>query len=148
MRISDWSSDVCSSDLDVAFRRRCQHDIGAADRTDITRSRHGICDRRPGSSRAGRHDRSDPACRECGCAPPPRPRLPPRVTALPPLRQVIAQHGLSASKALGQNFLFDGQLLGRIAAIRSEEHTSELQSLMRISYAVFCLKKKKTKSKL
>src|SRR3546814_5400501 len=29
--------------------------------------------------------------------------------------------------------------------IRSEEHTSELQSLMRISYAVFCLKKKKTK---
>src|SRR3546814_7021569 len=31
----------------------------------------------------------------------------------------------------------------RIAGIRSEEHTSELQSLMRISYAVFCLKKKK-----
>src|SRR3546814_10558114 len=31
--------------------------------------------------------------------------------------------------------------------IRSEEHTSELQSLMRISYAVFCLKKKKTKHK-
>src|SRR3546814_1759906 len=30
------------------------------------------------------------------------------------------------------------------SAIRSEEHTSELQSLMRISYAVFCLKKKKT----
>src|SRR3546814_4397721 len=30
---------------------------------------------------------------------------------------------------------------------RSEEHTSELQSLMRISYAVFCLKKKKTKRK-
>src|SRR3546814_5739957 len=30
--------------------------------------------------------------------------------------------------------------------IRSEEHTSELQSLMRISYAVFCLKKKKTKT--
>src|SRR3546814_7553895 len=32
------------------------------------------------------------------------------------------------------------------AAARSEEHTSELQSLMRISYAVFCLKKKKTKT--
>src|SRR3546814_2063649 len=31
--------------------------------------------------------------------------------------------------------------------VRSEEHTSELQSLMRISYAVFCLKKKKTKQK-
>lgn len=36
---------------------------------------------------------------------------------LPPLREVIARHGLSASKALGQNFLFDEQLLDRIAAI-------------------------------
>ena len=36
---------------------------------------------------------------------------------LPPLRDVIARHGLSASKALGQNFLFDEQLLDRIAAI-------------------------------
>src|SRR3546814_4959193 len=33
-----------------------------------------------------------------------------------------------------------------LVAIRSEEHTSELQSLMRISYAVFCLKKKTTKN--
>lgn len=39
------------------------------------------------------------------------------MTALPPLREVIARHGLSASKALGQNFLFDEQLLDRIAAI-------------------------------
>lgn len=37
--------------------------------------------------------------------------------ALPPLRDVVARHGLSASKALGQNFLFDEQLLDRIAAI-------------------------------
>ena len=37
--------------------------------------------------------------------------------ALPPIREVIARHGLSASKALGQNFLLDEQLLGRIAAI-------------------------------
>jgi 16S rRNA (adenine1518-N6/adenine1519-N6)-dimethyltransferase len=37
--------------------------------------------------------------------------------ALPPLREVIARHDLSASKALGQNFLFDGQLLARIAAV-------------------------------
>ena len=36
---------------------------------------------------------------------------------LPPLREVIARHGLSASKALGQNFLLDGQLLDRIARI-------------------------------
>jgi 16S rRNA (adenine1518-N6/adenine1519-N6)-dimethyltransferase len=37
--------------------------------------------------------------------------------ALPPLREVITRHGLSANKALGQNFLFDEQLLDRIAAI-------------------------------
>ncbi|MFK4794604.1 16S rRNA (adenine(1518)-N(6)/adenine(1519)-N(6))-dimethyltransferase RsmA [Sphingobium sp. ZW T5_29] len=37
--------------------------------------------------------------------------------ALPPLREVIAMHGLQASKALGQNFLLDEQLLDRIAAI-------------------------------
>ncbi|MCW3798675.1 16S rRNA (adenine(1518)-N(6)/adenine(1519)-N(6))-dimethyltransferase RsmA [Sphingomonas sp. BN140010] len=37
--------------------------------------------------------------------------------SLPPLREVIARHGLSASKALGQNFILDRQLLGRIAAI-------------------------------
>ena len=39
------------------------------------------------------------------------------MSMLPPLRDVIARHGLSASKALGQNFLFDEQLLDRIAAI-------------------------------
>jgi 16S rRNA (adenine1518-N6/adenine1519-N6)-dimethyltransferase len=37
--------------------------------------------------------------------------------SLPPLREVVARFGLSASKALGQNFLFDGQLLARIAAV-------------------------------
>src|SRR3546814_6045499 len=36
-----------------------------------------------------------------------------------------------------------GDFAAMIAVVRSEEHTSELQSLMRISYAVFCLKKKK-----
>jgi 16S rRNA (adenine1518-N6/adenine1519-N6)-dimethyltransferase len=39
------------------------------------------------------------------------------VTELPPLRDVIRRHGLSASKALGQNFLFDHQLLARIARV-------------------------------
>ncbi|WPZ04360.1 16S rRNA (adenine(1518)-N(6)/adenine(1519)-N(6))-dimethyltransferase RsmA [Blastomonas marina] len=39
------------------------------------------------------------------------------MSGLPPLRDVIARHGLSASKALGQNFLFDEQLLDRIAAV-------------------------------
>src|SRR3546814_3912592 len=40
----------------------------------------------------------------------------------------------------------DLNIYARIFIDRSEEHTSELQSLMRISYAVFCLKKKKTES--
>jgi 16S rRNA (adenine1518-N6/adenine1519-N6)-dimethyltransferase len=41
----------------------------------------------------------------------------PPLVKLPPLREVIARHGLSASKALGQNFLLDGQLLDRIARV-------------------------------
>jgi 16S rRNA (adenine1518-N6/adenine1519-N6)-dimethyltransferase len=44
-------------------------------------------------------------------------RGPARGVNLPPLREVIARHGLSASRALGQNFLLDEQLLARIAAI-------------------------------
>src|SRR3546814_6973619 len=50
--------------------------------------------------------------------------------------------------------IFAHQRIGRIAraigepALRSEEHTSELQSLMRISYAVFCLKKKKKETSM
>ena len=39
------------------------------------------------------------------------------MTDLPPLRDVINRHGLSANKALGQNFLFDAQLLDRIARV-------------------------------
>src|SRR3546814_7143717 len=38
----------------------------------------------------------------------------------------------------------EGAVRSAVATLRSEEHTSELQSLMRISYAVFCLKKKKS----
>src|SRR3546814_3007612 len=42
------------------------------------------------------------------------------------------------------NFYYDSAMgLWKSSVLRSEEHTSELQSLMRISYAVFCLKKKK-----
>src|SRR3546814_4118566 len=40
------------------------------------------------------------------------------------------------------------RVLGRWMRMRSEEHTSELQSLMRISYAVFCLKKKKIEQRI
>src|SRR3546814_4673371 len=46
--------------------------------------------------------------------------------------------GLADSPAIARDY---------ILKVRSEEHTSELQSLMRISYAVFCLKKKQTRTK-
>lgn len=48
------------------------------------------------------------------------------MTNLPPLREVIARHGLQASKALGQNFLFDGQLLARIAAVPGDLTDAEV----------------------
>src|SRR3546814_10409641 len=54
------------------------------------------------------------------------------------MRRIILDPRLGAAEAF-----MDGDM--RIERGRSEEHTSELQSLMRISYAVFCLKKKKKK---
>src|SRR3546814_4999467 len=67
---------------------------------------------------------------------------------------VAGDYGRDARRVLGQDLLHRlvggrqcaaADMFDRIA--RSEEHTSELQSLMRISYAVFCLKKKKNKNK-
>src|SRR3546814_741344 len=52
----------------------------------------------------------------------------------------LPRHGASVPVGLGVSCSADRQALGKITR-RSEEHTSELQSLMRISYAVFCLKK-------
>src|SRR3546814_3608486 len=51
---------------------------------------------------------------------------------------------VEAAKACGMNAWLRFRRVVFPLAIRSEEHTSELQSLMRISYAVFCLKKKNT----
>src|SRR3546814_3205745 len=60
------------------------------------------------------------------------------------IRDLLYEQGFTISGA--RNRLGDARDTGhdQDAAVRSEEHTSELQSLMRISYAVFCLKKKKT----
>src|SRR3546814_10398758 len=52
-----------------------------------------------------------------------------------------ARRGQDAERTLGQDVAFGEHLTHDDRAQRSEEHTSELQSLMRISYAVFCLKK-------
>src|SRR3546814_6979271 len=56
----------------------------------------------------------------------------------------LVAHGCGKSLAQGNAHVFDRVVVVDVrVAVRSEEHTSELQSLMRISYAVFCLKKKK-----
>src|SRR3546814_16998838 len=55
----------------------------------------------------------------------------------------LVTHGLVSRNALGRALRQALSATTSSRASRSEEHTSELQSLMRISYAVFCLKKKK-----
>src|SRR3546814_3979466 len=114
MRISDWSSDVCSSDL-YPGRRHCKLAAAVEFIHTATLLHDDVVD---GSDlRRGR-------------------------------KTANLIWGNSASVLVG-DFLFarsfelmveDGSL--KVLKIRSEEHTSELQSLMRISYAVFCLKKK------
>src|SRR3546814_3970944 len=135
MRISDWSSDVCSSDLRdrvgfaiiaVAFRHLQSCEIGQyrvgteASRDPGQKSRAPARDsdrfRMPRGGEAGRPETGMPRL----CLGKPLEDAPNRRVALGP-----------------------GE---RTEEMRSEEHTSELQSLMRISSAVFCLTKK-TKSK-
>src|SRR3546814_2316816 len=58
-------------------------------------------------------------------------------------RHPLADVAAKTAAPIGATFCFLALVTG---SLRSEEHTSELQSLMRISYAVFCLKKKKTKN--
>src|SRR3546814_5427489 len=100
MRISDWSSDVCSTDLLTPLLGHWGMVLGAAPLGERAAQGFDVAGRRLRLFSAGRFETLPAACRA-----------------------------------------FAG---GRIAP-RSEEHTSELQSLMRISYAVFCLKKKKKK---
>src|SRR3546814_1834473 len=118
MRISDWSSDVCSSDLHIA-------DFVEKERA----ARRLLETPRIAAVRAGKRAlfvpeqlRFDQLARD-------------RRHVDRDERPVPAQPG-RVDRAR------DDFLAG--ARFRSEEHTSELQSLMRISYAVLCLKKKKT----
>src|SRR3546814_4545158 len=72
--------------------------------------------------------------------------LDPRPVAIARRILAVAGHHLAAFRALLQDDVDDAGKCVRAVlcrgTVRSEEHTSELQSLMRISYAVFCLKKK------
>src|SRR3546814_4393056 len=116
MRISDWSSDVCSSDLLHIVLFRGQHIV--FDR--VAHLERAFLRRAGGQAELDRN---------------------------PPLVLVGQKAARQAVKE--QDEQCDGERVDRQEqpfAIRSEEHTSELQSLMRISYAVFCLKKKKDKN--
>src|SRR3546814_2321823 len=115
MRISDWSSDVCSSDLQFVVHDQEFHDRGAAqvaggrDRRTAWPIEEDLAFRLV----AAQAELLDLLGR-CGVAL--------GVRALKPTHQ-----------ALGEDAVDGGG-----EQVRSEEHTSELQSLMRISFAVFC----------
>src|SRR3546814_4192997 len=120
MRISDWSSDVCSSDLPAATV------FTAPDASAKCRSIHTGGWRLGNDTRTSRGARRAPQSgrHAAGCG---------------------AGGGGAASAAPARRTRLVPA--GRIDRLRSEEHTSELQSLMRISYAVFCLAKKYTTTK-
>src|SRR3546814_10437979 len=129
MRISDWSSDVCSSDLQIG---QCLIDDegDAADLRPAATALHPRAVARVGQLAAGG---GGDAGREFQAA---------------AAQRSAAQHQHAAGSggfqrcSRGTDSTFLGANVRRRRNRRSEEHTSELQSLMRISYAVFCLKKK------
>src|SRR3546814_3087618 len=127
MRISDWSSDVCSSDLLIPATRSAS--LTQPDCASTARNRR---------VRAAVHPSS--RTRSPGMKGLAATKLPSR------LREGLAE-GLfrsPPSPETAPDFPREPRSTSRAIAPRSEEHTSELQSLMRISYPVFCLKKKKT----
>src|SRR3546814_5558296 len=137
MRISDWSSDVCSSDLEVAERLR----------GGVRRQLTQVVDRR--GARAQRLDRVLGEVADAQV----RMRVALAGQRLEFADQRLDQRRLAGAVGAEQadavagfeaeaDVVEDGDPLHLLGS-RSEEHTSELQSLMRISYAVFCLKKKK-----
>src|SRR3546814_3373204 len=149
MRISDWSSYVCSSDLVPGVElapalRVLGGDTGgamvgvAAQRLDAAEREHEAA-RGVAPVRAHRHGAGDVegAGDLAG-------RADPDAVAQADTDQgVVHQHQRLVHRQADVVDELRGRRAG--AAFRSEEHTSELQSLMRISYAVFCLKKKKYK---
>src|SRR3546814_4177423 len=121
MLISDWSSDVCSSDLTAApAAAAVDHDPLAA----IGGDGRGIEARQRHQARSG-----DPCLRELVL-----------LADVEQRRPALAQPGVQGRRV--DEFGLRSAHAQPAACWRSEEHTSELQSLMRISYAVFCLQKK------
>src|SRR3546814_2075586 len=134
MRISDWSSDVCSSDLG-------RHRRGLRGAVEAGLGHHH---RARGLEAAAFADADDAAHlhpQRLGVHPRALLRLLERGAA----GFVVDRFGLVDLEAGAVDLVgaAGDQRVEHFAELRSEEHTSELQSLMRISYAVFCLKKKK-----
>src|SRR3546814_9040335 len=124
MRISDWSSDVCSSDLiaiaasaaispTLRLARALEREVAAIRSTHL----------RDGDGEEQYRQRAKHDAHRHGAAP----------LTLAVKREFLGRHDSSILSAINAPKRMN----------RSEEHTSELQSLMRISYAVFCLQKKK-----
>src|SRR3546814_7834640 len=145
MRISDWSSDVCSSDLECASAYRGDDPSPSRHRIVGDQPRFGMRAVEPVDDRKALDDRFAVGDEH-------------RHETLRILRQIGVAFLLAGDQAdldalVGKAFQVQRDpdpIAGRGAEIivedeRSEEHTSELQSLMRISYAVFCLKNKKNK---
>src|SRR3546814_4087098 len=130
MRISDWSSDVCSSDLHRIRRRLVRRLLLSRLRdVDVRQLSQPPSAQRPLSGLLGRAARLVEASRRPGRSLERRqePRSASRSASAAPEPPRPTRSPQSARE---------------VERARSEEHTSELQSLMRISYAVFCLKKK------
>src|SRR3546814_6317965 len=137
MRISDWSSDVCSSDLHEGteiglhqfggarqVRRDCRR-VAKACQCTITDADGGL---RSVQRQLIARDDIAVACELHACG-------------ADRAQTVVHRDGPRRRRENGEGIVQIGHV-----DRRSEEHTSELQSLMRRSYAVFCLKKKKTKT--
>src|SRR3546814_9812547 len=114
MRISDWSSDVCSSDLQFGLGPEIVVMVELPEREGNAPGPQGEGDLAAPVDLRALADVDD--------------ALADRVEHLEARHQRAGGKGLDLDAA--------------VRHIRSEEHTSELQSLMRISYAVFCLKNK------
>src|SRR3546814_10733024 len=153
MRISDWSSDVCSSVLLHAHGFPARH---AQQRlVDSTDRRAGSARGDLPYARSGRGRFALSRHHDFGGHPRSAKRrlvrhgvlafvfLAVRRTRCAAVAQDIHDGGHGYDRKAGWFGFAQQYYTGRTLGARSEEHTSELQSLMRISYAVFCLKKKK-----
>src|SRR3546814_5663188 len=114
MRISDWSSDVCSSDLDCGLTYLHVFPYSARKGTP-----------------AARMPQLPVALRKARAA-----RL--RAAGERALSRFLDGQIGRTTAVLIEKQEADGRLLGRSDTFRSEEHTYDIQSLMRISYAFFC----------